>query len=167
MAELTGHETSFDGPYGRAEQVPLPDIAEAAETVCTWLLTAPHASPAWSQYMLGVVRLRDNIPGFPPPNLHFPGATHELDVVALDPRRGTQTAATMQGHQRDGTLPYLTPVNVIHQLEGSDSEALRLAAYAARAVVHGHLTPEPDGPSQWKASLVKTLAHIRGEVHAP
>ena len=53
----------LEGPYGTAEAVPLPDTPEAAETVCTWLLTAPRAHPLWSQYMLGVVRLRD-MPGF-------------------------------------------------------------------------------------------------------
>jgi hypothetical protein len=162
----------LEGPYGLAEQVPPGDGPEWAETVCTWLLTAPQAHPLWSQYMLCVVRLRDGIPGFPPPERHFDGATHELLVVALNPERGTLKVADMERFQRTGRLPYLTPANIAHQTEGTDEEASRLAELACTAVVNGWLWPETaDAPERiredWKASLVKTLAHIRGEVHAP
>jgi hypothetical protein len=161
----------LEGPHGTAEAVPVPDLPEAAETVCVWLLTAPHAHPLWSQYMLGVVRLRD-LPGFPPPVRQFDGATHELNVVALDPEHGTLTVADMGRFMRVGGYPFLVPVNIAHQIEGTDEEALRLAELAAAAVVNGWLCPETgDAPerirSDWKASLVKTLAHARGELHAP
>lgn len=162
----------LEGPRGTAERIPLPDIPAAAETVCTWLLTAPMAHPLWSQYMLGVVRLRDGIAGFPPPKRQFDGATHELNLVALNPEHGTFTVARMKRLHRTGRLPYLTPVNIAHQFEGTDGEAGELAEMAARAVVNGWLTPETaDAPdlirADWKTSLVKTLAHVRGEVHAP
>jgi hypothetical protein len=162
----------LEGPYGTGELVPIPDIPSAAETVCTWLLTAPYAHPLWSQYALIVVRLRD-LPGFPPPARQFDGATHELLVVALNPEHGTMTPAGVGRRWRKGrSLPYLTPVNVAHQIEGTDEEAAELAEAAAMGVVHGALTPETgDAPEfirmAWKASLVKTLAHARGEVHAP
>jgi hypothetical protein len=164
-------ENRLEGPYGTAELVPIPDTPEAAETVCTWLLTAPYAHPAWSQYMLGVVRLRD-MPGFPPPKRQFDGATHELNVTALDPENGTITVADMGRFMREGGWPFLTPVNIAHQLEGTDDEAAGLAEMAATAVVKGWLCPETgDAPRRiragWKASLVKTLGHIRGEIHAP
>lgn len=160
----------IEGPYGIAEFVPVPDLPEAAETVCTWLLTAPHAHPLWSQYILGVVRLRD-LPGFPPPVLQFDGATHELNVVAMNPEHGTLAVADIERFMRTGGWPFLTPVNIAHQIEGNDGEALRLAEMAATAVVNGWLCPETgDAPTHiragWKASLVKTLAHIRGEAHA-
>jgi hypothetical protein len=160
----------LEGSYGTAEAVPLPDIPEAAETVCTWLLTAPRAHPLWSQYMLGVVRLRD-LPGFPPPARQFDGATHELHVVALNPGRGTLTVADMERFMRAGGWPFLLPVNIAHQIEGTDEEALRLAEMAAMGVVLGILWPETgDAPEAirvgWKASLVRTLAHARGEAHA-
>lgn len=173
MPDLTGTETSFKGGYGHAELVPLPDIPEAAETVCSWLLTAPMAHPAWSQYNLAVVRLRE-MPGWPPPKRQFPGATHEFLVVALDPEQGPYTAENMKRFidgEQAGRLPYLTPVNIAHQIEGTDEEARRLAVYAAWGVTVGALWPETaDAPSrirgEWKSSLVKTLAHIRGEAHA-
>jgi hypothetical protein len=162
----------LEGPHGTAEAVPVPDVPQAAETVCTWLLTAPLAHPLWSQYLLCVVRLRDGIPGFPPPKRDFDGATHELIVVALNPEHGPQTAARMAGYFRAGGLPYLTPHNIVHQVEATDEEAARLAEMSALAVVNGWLTPETaDAPERiradWKASLVKTLAHDRGEAHAP
>ena len=171
MADIAGTETSFKGPYGTAESVPLPDVPESAESLCTWLLTAPHAHPAWSQYFMPVVRLRDGVPGFPPPKRQFPGATHELMVVALDPREGPSTPGNMSRFWDRGDLPFLTPGNVAHQIEGTDDEARALAAYAAWGVTVGALLPETSGaPSlirgEWKASLVKTLAHIRGESHA-
>jgi hypothetical protein len=117
-----------------------------------------------------VVRLRDGVPGFPPPRRQFPGATHELIVVALDPRHGPYTAGNL-ARFHDGSLPYLTPGNIAHQMEGTDDDARTLAAYAAWGVTVGALLPETsDAPSlirgEWKSSLVKTLAHIRGEAHA-
>jgi len=175
MTAITGSEERFDGAYGTAEAVPLPDVPEAAESLCTWLLTAPHAHPAWSQYLMPVVRLRDGIPGMPPPKRQFPGATHELIVIALDPEHGPYTPDNLRqrymdpGNSQYGRLPYLTPGNVAHQIEGSDDEGRMLAAWGVTA---GVLNPETsDAPGRirgdWKASLVKTLAHIRGEGHAP
>lgn len=164
--------TMLEGPYGTAEPTPIPDIPSAAETVCVWLLTAPQAHPLWSQYMLGAVRLRD-LPGFPPPTRQFDGATHELFVVALNPEHGAMTARRADRFWRSGrSLPYLTPVSIAHQIEGTDAEALELAELAAKGVVHGVLWPETgDAPdrirAEWKASLVRTLAHSRGEAHAP
>jgi hypothetical protein len=173
MPEISGDETTFKGPYGRAHLIPFPDIPEAAESVCSWLLTAPRAHPLWAQYNLAVVRLRD-MPGFPPPLRQFPGATHELIVVALNPEHGPYTPENMRRFydgEQAGQLPYLTPVNIAHQIEGTDEEARRLAVFAAWGVTAGSLWPETgDAPvrtrGDWDASLIKTLAHIRGEVHA-
>lgn len=168
--ELTGQETDFSGLYGSAAAWPTPDHPSAAETVCSWILTHPQGHPLWSQYLLCVVRLTDN-PDFPPPVRQFQGATHELLVVALNPDKGPYAPDNMDRFL-DGTLPFLTPVNIAHQIEGTDDEASMLATYAAWGVTVGALWPETaDAPSrvraQWKSSLVKTLAHIRGEEHAP
>src|SRR5262245_39300149 len=100
--QVTGTETEFKGRYGRARLIPVADTPEAAEAVCAWLLTAPFAYPRWAQYFLGAVRLRDGVPGFPPPRRQFLGATHELNVVALDPRCGPFTVEKMQGYQQTG-----------------------------------------------------------------
>jgi hypothetical protein len=169
---VTGQETEFRGPHGGAQLIPWADTSGAAETVCSWLLTAPAAHPLWTQYALSVVRLRDDAPGFPPPRRQFTGATHELFVVALNPEHGPFTVEKMLGYQDTGAMPHLLPVNVAHQVEATDDEARLLACYAATAVVHGLLCPETsDAPERirmnWTASMVKTLAHVRGEEHAP
>ena len=166
---------TWSGAYGSAQELPVPDNAEASETVCHWLITAPAYHPLWSQYVLAVVRLRD-IDGRPPIHWQFTGATHEYLLVALDPGKGRQDAATMAAFGNPaspefGHLPRLTPTNLAIQFEGTDDEMRELASLGARSVVEGLLDPETaNGPerirAQWKSSLVKTLAHIRGEVHA-
>lgn len=165
--------TEHVGLCGRAERLPQPDIPEASETVSHWLLTAPPYHPLWSQYMLAGIRLRDDVPWRPePPHRQFPGATHELLVVALNPDQGPYTGEKMLSYAHTGDLPYLLPVNHAHQFEATDEELEQLAWFAAFGVVHGVLNPETaDAPERirenWLAALVKTLAHIRGEEHSP
>lgn len=159
--------TEHEGPNGFAVRMAIPDTPKAAETVDAWLLTTPAYHPLWSQYMLGVVRLRKGIPGFPDPHYQFEGATHELNVVALNPEGGTYDPATFF----DQPIKFLTPVNIAEQFEATDDELRKLAWFAAAAVVHGIANPETaDAPSSirfsWKTMLVKTLAHLRGESHA-
>lgn len=164
------------GRMGRAEPIPVPDRPDAAETVTWWLITAPRWSPLlvnFHQWVLGVVRLRDGIPGFPPPKRRFDGATHELFVATVNPEHPT-TAGQMvdPGYH----MHPLEPMNVVEQFEATDDEMRQVADLAARAVVDGHLCPEAwatlSGSSAelsrgWLTSITKTLAHVRGEVHAP
>lgn len=164
--------SDITGPAGHAVKLGIDSDPKFAETVCHWLLTAPGQSPAWNQYNVAVVRLRDGIPGMPPPIRQFPGATHEVLILALDPTPGPQTVETMAGHAERGDLPFLTPVNLAHQIEGSDAEAEELAYLAVRAICDGLMAAEPPLGAEsfragWKQTLVKTLAHIRGEEHAP
>ena len=160
-----------DGPYGTAIRLDIDGLPNGEETVCSWLITAPACHPLWSQYNLAVVRLRDGIPGFPPPVRQFDGATHEMLVITLNPEHGPYDE-NMARKYAAGNLPVLTPVNVAHQFEGTDDEAEQLAAWAAWGVVNGYLEPESSNGATriragWKTSMVKTLAHIRGEVHEP
>jgi hypothetical protein len=163
--------SEVQGPYGSALELEMEGLPNSEETVCHWLITAPAFHPFWSQYILAVVRLRD-LPGFPPPVRQFQGATHELLVVTLNPEHGPYDAGLPRKYAAEGNLPYLTPINIAHQIEGTDSEAGELAAWAAWGVVNGHLEPESSNGAEriraeWESSLVKTLAHMRGEEHAP
>jgi hypothetical protein len=163
-ATITCHE----GNFGRATRLDLPDRPDAAETVCGWLTTAPAYHPLWTQYSLCAVRLRDNIPGFPAPVRKFVGATHEINLVALNPEHGPYKPETIW----QGPLHFLLPVNIAEQFEATDDEAEQLTWFAAWGVVIGLLNPETaDAPDrirmQWLGVLTKTLAHIRGEEHAP
>jgi hypothetical protein len=163
-----------EGSFGSAEEIPRPpgDDPEWAETLGSWIITAPAYHPLWSQYNIVCVRLRDNVPGFPPPHRQFPGATHEIMVMALNPEEGPYRAATfVETCKKLRGLQWLAPGNIAHQVEGTDEEAGQLLRWAIWGVVSGHLNPETaDAPGRiragWKESLVKTLAHIRGEEHA-
>lgn len=156
---------------GSAIKLRVEGMPNNEETVCHWLITAPGYHPLWSQYLLAVVRLRD-LEGWPPPKRQFPGATHELLVVTLNPEHGPYDETLPSKFAPGGNLPYLTPINVAEQIEGTDDEADKLAELGVWGIVNGALEPESsNGPERiraaWKTSMVKTLAHIRGEVHAP
>lgn len=140
------------------------DAAKSPATVAAWLITAPAYHPAWSQYTLAVIDLLDR-PNVPPPVRQFVGATHELLVLTLDPTNGPYAADTEQ-------MTFLQPFNIVEQFEATDGEMRDLASLLVQAVVHGYLDPETaNGPErireQWLTSCVKTLAHLRGEEHAP
>ena len=172
------------GRFGTAVLLDLAALPNNSETVCAWLCTLPPWHPAWSQYALMVARLRD-VDGLPPPVLQFPGATHELLLVSIDPTTTGQPdppglpdlrahdpasfAAAMHDTRRG---VWLSPVNVAWQMTGTDDEAARLAWLAARALCHGHLEPESSNGAEriraaWAGSMTKTLAHVRGEPHEP
>jgi hypothetical protein len=155
------------GALGEAAPLAVPDDPTAAETVCLWLMTAPAYHPFWSQYLLIVVRLTDGLPGFPDPHHQFEGTTHELMVVALNPDH-RQTVETANACLAGGSMPhYLVPQNVVEQYIATDDEMRKLASLCAQGVVHGVLNPDTDGRSNWLPATTKTLAHIRGEIHAP
>ena len=166
--ELSGDETEFDGPYGWARKLKLHDGNQRSKFgIASWLLFAPHAHPLWSYHTLDIVHLR-TLPDEPAPVLRFRDATHELLVISLNPEDQPYTIEEVQ-HKYDTNqgLHFLTPPDVSEQLECSDDEARKLAAYAARACCHGILLPDSDGRSGWRMSLGKTLKHLRGEKHEP
>lgn len=163
--------TDYEGPYGKMEFIDHDTTNPLnAAGVCCYLITAPAYHPVWSQYMLGVVDLKDH-DGLPDPKLHFDGATHELMVVALNPDY-RQDKASMLHHAKEGTLPFLLPVNIAHQFTASDEEMEAMAWLCGNAITEGRMDPEVgDAPELvregWLAACVKTLAHFRGEVHQP
>ena len=177
MPEFTGTEEEFVGRAGTSLRLPLDrSRKDYACTVASWLLTQSKAHPAWTQYSLCGVKLAWT-PGFPPPRLQFPEATHEIVLVVLDPRAGTQTPETMRRYADTndpeyGKLPILTPINIAWQFEGTDEECEKLVAAAAWGVANGVLWPETgDAPTyirnSWAGSLKLTLSHLRGIPHPP
>lgn len=177
-------EPTHQGSHGRAWKLDIPpdsDNPQYKATVCHYLVTAPSYHPLWFQYNLAVVRLA-KIKGLPEPVLQFPGATHELIVAALNPETGHgeaghypehHTPACMNGeHVAKGNLSFLFPINIAWQVIATDEEMEALADVAVVAVVAGQWNPETsDSPDRireaWNAGLTRTLAHQRGEPHAP
>jgi hypothetical protein len=157
----------YAGPYGTATRTTLTDEPRHSQTADHWLITAPAYHPLWSQYVLVVIRL-DDAPGFPPPHRHFPDATHELLIVALDPVHGPYTNTTVTA---PGGFHHLEPVNVCEQYNTTDQLMRQLCEAAARAIVTGTITPETaDAPDRiratWHHRLAATLQHLREGRHA-
>jgi hypothetical protein len=139
------------------------DKPDTTATIATWFLHCPRQSPAWDRYGLSIVSLRD-IDGVPPANVRVLGATHEVLLLAFDPKHEPRA-------DDPNTWVALRPINVCEQVTLPDDDAAReLLTLAARAVVNGVLFAEPPLSVQgepWRTSLIKTSAHLRGEEHAP
>lgn len=160
------HPDELTGAFGIARRIPSDSYRTSHPAgLDGWIITAPLWHPAWAQYNLGVVSLAD-IPGLPPANLHRPGVTHELTVVALNPDHGPYDARRLPA----GGLHFLTPVNIAEQFTANDDQARSLALLCARAVVDGVLCPETaDAPDRirasWRSSIHQTLAHDHDPHH--
>src|SRR5207244_7504063 len=119
--------------------------------------------------------LRANIPGFPPPYRQFIGATHELLCITLNPEEGHYDPERVKEHYETGDLPFLMPPNVAVQVEATDDEVNQVVSLLAQSVVHGALATESMWTAgfdkelnlAWTTAITKTLAHGRGEAHAP
>lgn len=161
------------GPYGKAEWIPFDRTdPRAAETVTSYLVTAPGYHPAWDRYLLLVVRLRDDVPGFPPPIRQFDGATHELTIMALNPDGQYIRDKVTECMANGSGLRFLEPQSLSLQFIATDEEMDDLAEWACIGICQMAMSPEKvhnyaDHKSMWLGSMTKTLAHIRGEAHAP
>lgn len=104
--------------------VPVPIVREmdrstAPACLRCVLLFRPDAHPVWNTYQVGLVHLRP-LADWPPAQLLFPDATHEIQILALDP-------AHTPNPDDPSTLHRLLPPNLIHQLRGrTDENALKL-----------------------------------------
>ena len=170
MPELSEITSPVEGPVCRATQMPnQAGMRNHAATVAWWSIKAVRPiHPVLTQWMLSAVRLAD-FPDMPPAVLHFDGATHEVGLVALDPDQEFTPEAVLQ----PGWYPkMLQPLNLCHQFTATDEEMELVLRGMAYAMAHGVMPPEPwlgyeSFREAWLESIVKTLAHIRGEVHAP
>lgn len=167
MPDLNSITSPVVGNWAEVEELPLRDIDQAA-TVCHWLINAGTLHPVITQWFIGIVRLSD-LPGVPPAHLQFTGATHEVLMVAVDPDYPITAASAATPEHR---LQPLNPVNLAHQFTATDDEMRLMAKGMAWAIAHGDMPPEPplgyeSFRHKWLTVMVKTLAHIRGEEHAP
>jgi hypothetical protein len=173
MADLPPEARSpIRGPYANCVEVQLSALStRAAATVSSWLITSAKFHPAWTQWTLYAVHLRE-VPGVSAPAFQYPGATHEVGLLALNP--DTRVTAEDMGRP-DWRMRYLLPPNLALQFTATDDEMRHVCALMCWSISAGHHSPEPalsGGPDSdwgrgWLASITKTLAHFRGEVHAP
>lgn len=158
------------GPRGSAVRLDLAAIrgmSPGAQTVDHWIVTSPGWHPLWDQYLVHCVRLDDDVPGLPDPVWHFPGATHEIGVITTNPDYGPYGNDEVINKR----IRILLPVNVAIQFEDVDERMRDLCELAVAGILYGQLNPEASGQETrvralWETSLVRTLAHLRGEPHA-
>lgn len=126
------------GPHGRAWD--WPDRQDPTAVLKAWIVHAPWAHPAWHTYFVSVVHLRP-VEMLPKPLRYDESATHEVGVLALDPK-----------HEVKPGEPYhiLTPPNYMEQFTATDDAAA--IAHARRAVVdicNGQLSPDTYFQADW------------------
>lgn len=102
-----------------------------------WIMHLPGQA-IWSNYCMTGCSLAD-FPDVPPAKKHFPQATHEIQVMAIDPDFPKENL------DKGGIAP-LTPMNYVVQLAAdSDDKVVVLLEKLAVMFVNGQLIAEPLG----------------------
>lgn len=120
-----------------------------------WLVHAPHGNPFWPWYMVAVVNLRDHKGQTGSPFIQFPGASHELLVVALNPEDPLPDVDAW-------TQPrYLVPVDQCVQfIVADDKQATSLLDVVVKGILSG-ISPDQDYRALWREMVAQTAEHIR------
>ncbi len=155
-------ESEIRGLAGIAQRVTGPSLRPDQEaSIASWLLKCPGQA-LWSDYLVGVIHLRD-LPGVAPANKMAQNMTHEILVVALDPK--------FQPRPDDlETFHHLLPANYGQQFEvASDEQAISICRWLVEAFVEGRYRVEPFGPT-FDRDLVhevirNTAEHTRTGAH--
>ena len=124
-----------------------------------WLVYVPGAHPWWHTWALVLVHLRD-IPGVKPAKKSYPEAEYEFLSIALQP-----DSTPDPDHPENG-FKYLTPFDVVEQFHGvTDGQASRILEGAVRAILGGHVSPDTDYRSVWRALIASTVKHFQEGKH--
>lgn len=151
------------GPHGEAWMIDLDAIGRKIgvkehASVVGWIISAPWAHPLWHSYSLNLIHLRP-LPGYPPPTIYLPGATHEIILHALDPDHKINLEETPR---------WLSPANFAAQfIEPSDEAAKDRIRQCVFEITRGILSPDTDFTQQWiarfNASMIKGDPSRAGE----
>ncbi len=130
-----------------------------AQAACleSWIIDAPGQSPAWQQYHVGLIHLRE-IPGVEPAHKQYPEAQYEIMLHALSP----DVIAVPDDLQ---TLRHLHPANHVQQFHGiNDEQAVEILRGLVKLVLAGELPAEPllstggGADRQWAAATQSLLS---------
>jgi hypothetical protein len=139
---------------GRAWKIPPPKSDKAHGTVAAWVVHAPHSNLMWSWYFVGTVHLR-GVEGLEEPHLHFPGATHEIVIMALNPEYPLPEVGNWKNAQ------FLWPPDLTHQfIVSRDEEAQELTDLVVEQIVRGK-SCDSDHRTYWIAAVDATAEHFR------
>lgn len=133
---------ALKGKGGEAFSIPLPPLEDRPnkDTIASlsrWQLVIPNAHPVWSRFVLMCASLAD-FPGVPPAKKHFPEATHEITVFAIEP-------FFPDDKWQAGGISVLEPVNHVWQFCSTDAIAEELMEFLAQELIDVRLFVEPSG----------------------
>lgn len=124
----------------------LGNTADDDALLTSWIMEVPEAHPVWNSYLIFMLHLRP-LPGRAEAIIHLTGATHEMELWAIDP--DAKRGAIILGE----TNPWpwvLHPGNFAAQLVAADdTAAIATLEDAVAAVVAGRLNPDTDFIRQW------------------
>lgn len=114
----------------------------------TWVIQAPWAHPAWSQYVLALFDLTSDTGN--PPILYMPGATHEFQLYALDPNYPVSEADRPSAMIEQDRMRLLSPASHGYQFRAATNyhAADRIQAVVDMIVRH-ELSPDTDWRMNW------------------
>lgn len=132
----------------------------------TWLVYCPGGHPFWSWWVISLVSLID-IPGQPPAHFQYPGATHELLIMALSPEKEWSSIwkriCVLQPGDERPLLPLLIPLDLVHQFTvPNDASAIALQGILVERCMLGDISPDSDYASLWRRIIDATAADFRG-----
>lgn len=128
------------GPAGKVQEIIVnlepSDPKDWYAGIANWFIDAPGQSVAWRHYMLGAIHLRA-IDGVKPAHIREPGATHEIMMMAMDPKLKPDPL-------NPDSWSYLRPHNLSLQVKlRDDSAAIMLLDQCATNIAEGRLWAEP------------------------
>lgn len=147
----------IEGPRARGWRL---SAASKPAALAIYLVHYPGAHQLWDCWMVATCHLRP-VEGMPPPVLHFPEATHEVQFLALDPEH----MPVPNPEWPPEGLRFLTPIDLVWQGEMTDDEAERLVQDAVKVMCKVGPPPESDYAAWWRRALPNTLEHYRTGGH--
>lgn len=145
---------------GRAWKVRGTSVTEENASIgADWLVHAPHGHPLWPWYAISGIHLRP-LPIKGPPHLQFPGATHEIMFLALNPEKPLPSIDDWHG------MAWLEPIDLAHQvIVQSDEKAVELVELVVRHIVIDGANPDQDFRAYWRSAINQTAEHLRFDGH--
>lgn len=154
MANEPTKASDLEGEGGTAWVIP-PDFKESPAGVAQWLVHAPGAHPYWSWYCVACVSLK-SVSGIDEAFKQFPGATHEIIFVALNPDHPLPDIDDWK------SMHWLKPADLVHQfIVNSDNDASELTSKIVEHICRAAISPDQDNRTYWKNCVNATAEHAR------
>jgi hypothetical protein len=143
---------------------------ESASVGSDWIVHGPYHL-LWQWWYVSTIHLRDDLDGAPPAHVRFPGASHEIMCMTLnpDPKDGRPKIPDLDKLERgdaEGGLPgFLSPPDFAVQfIVADDVQARDLGDHVVRHICAGQ-SCDSDFRSYWESVIAKTAEHFRLDGH--